>query len=267
MGLAANVQQIHLREPLFFETTTVSYNYSLLSYELLGLQQLHRQHRIEYGINYFTESFNYHSGVTNNETPGNFIVSKMAYKLNYEFAKLKYDYYLLSGIKNTLHAQRIVAFNQEIAPFLIAQNDFIFYKKYGAKSNWATRFQLGIAQNSSSAFAPFLVDNNLNIRGVGNKVARNTASLVLNSEYRQTIYQKKWFVIQSTIFIDAGTFRTPGGNFNDFSDQNNVHVFSGTGLRFIHQKIYNAILRFDVAKGLTNPNNQWDWVIGIGQFF
>jgi hypothetical protein len=36
--------------------------------------------------------------------------------------------------------------------------------------------------------APFAVDNNINLRGVGNIIDRGT--VVLNSEYRHTLFEK-----------------------------------------------------------------------------
>ena len=90
--------------------------------------------------------------------------------------------------------------------------------------------------------------------------------MVLNTEYRQTLYEKKWFILQGNAFVDAGTWRNPVGDFADFSKKNNVKVYSGLGLRFIHKKIFNAIFRIDYGYGITNEATK-GFVFGIGQYF
>jgi len=68
------------------------------------------------------------------------------------------------------------------------------------------------------------------------------------------------------VFIDAGSWRQPGGDFSDFGKSENIRVYPGLGLRFIHKKIYNAIFRIDYGVGIT-PNATKGLVIGIGQYF
>ena len=126
--------------------------------------------------------------------------------------------------------------------------------------------RFGLSSNDDTPFAPFALDNNLNLRGVGILVDRGTGSIVWNTEYRHTLYEKKWFVIQSNVFVDAGTWRNPGGSFNDFINRDNMKVYSGIGLRFINKKIFNAIFRIDYGHGLTK-NGSKGFVFGIGQYF
>ena len=144
-------------------------------------------------------------------------------------------------------------------------NDFNFYKNFGY-TNCASRLRLGISTNVNSPFSPFAVDNNVNIRGVGFLVDRGTAMIVLNNEIRQTLFEKKWFVLQGNAFIDAGTWRNPGGTFDDLLTQKNIRVYSGLGLRFIHKTIFDAVFRIDYGIGLTQNKNS-GIVFGIGQFF
>ena len=80
-------------------------------------------------------------------------------------------------------------------------------KRIGEKGNWANRLRVGFATNDESPFAPFSVDNNINIRGVGNVIDRGTGVIVLNTEYRQILYKKNNITIQGNAFIDAGTWR------------------------------------------------------------
>jgi len=68
------------------------------------------------------------------------------------------------------------------------------------------------------------------------------------------------------VFIDAGSWRQPGGDLSDFGKSENIRVYPGLGLHFIHKKIYNAIFRIDYGVGIT-PNATKGLVIGIGQYF
>ena len=72
--------------------------------------------------------------------------------------------------------------------------------------------------------------------------------------------------MQGNAFIDSGTWRNPGGDFSDFTDSDNIKVYSGLGLRFIHKKIFNAIFRIDYGFGITKNGTQ-GLVFGIGQYF
>ena len=110
------------------------------------------------------------------------------------------------------------------------------------------------------------MDNNINIRGVGNVIDRGTASIVLNTEYRYTVFEKNWFVLQGNAFLDAGTWRNPGGDYGDLINSDNFRVYSGLGVRLMHKKIYNATFRIDYGFGLTKDASQ-GLVFGIGQYF
>ena len=179
---------------------------------------------------------------------------------------LDFEYQYVTGFKSLLNLQYVISNNDVLPTFLIGWNDFNYYKKVGEKGNWASRLRLGLATNNDSAFAPFSLDNNLNIRGVGNTIDRGTGAIVLNTEYRRTLYEKGWFVLQGNAFVDAGSWRNPGGNFSDFVASENIRVFPGLGLRFIHKTIFNAVFRIDYGYGISK-NDARGFVFGIGQYF
>ncbi|MEP2405093.1 MAG: outer membrane protein assembly factor, partial [Nonlabens ulvanivorans] len=52
----------------------------------------------------------------------------------------------------------------------------------------------------------------------------------------------------------------------DFTNSNNVRVYPGLGVRFMHKRIFNAILRIDYGVGIT-PGSTQGFVFGIGQYF
>jgi len=90
--------------------------------------------------------------------------------------------------------------------------------------------------------------------------------ILLNTEYRHTLLERGPFIIQSNSFIDAGTWRNPGGDFSDFGNNQNIRVYPGVGLRFIHKKIFNATFRIDYGVGITRDATN-GFVFGFGQYF
>ena len=266
-GLAINYQDLTTQEPVFFDGTTADYRYNNESFEILGLYQLDFSNRFEFGVNYFTEDYQYKFGATNPNVPQELVVKKLLYKLVYEYNNLNYDYQYIEGFRSLFNFQYVHSRDDGKLPdFLIGWNDFQYFKRFGLKGNWASRLRLGIATNDDTPFAPFSVDNNVNIRGVGNTIDRGTAAIVFNTEYRYTLCEKNWFALQGNAFVDAGSWRGPGGDFGDFSDSQNIRVYPGLGLRFIHKKIFNAIFRIDYGVGIT-PNATQGLVFGIGQYF
>jgi outer membrane protein assembly factor BamA len=187
----------------------------------------------------------------------------------YTYNNLDYYYQYIKGFKSILYTQYVTSNNPFQKDFFITWNDFFYYKRVGDTGNWANRVRFGLSSNENTPFAPFALDNNVNLRGVGILVDRGTGSFVWNTEYRHTILDKNWLAIQTNIFTDMGSWRNPGGAFNDFFDRKNVMVYSGFGLRFISKKIYNATFRIDYGFRLTNNagKSKGGLVFGIGQYF
>ena len=188
------------------------------------------------------------------------------FKLIYTFENLDYYYQYIDGFKSQFYGQYVTSENEYQNDFLVFWNDFFYYKRLGDKGNWANRLRIGLSSNSNTPFAPFALDNNVNLRGVGILVDRGTGSIVWNTEYRHTLYEKKWFILQGNVFTDFGTWRNPGGELSDFVDNDNIRIYSGVGLRFINKKIFNAVFRIDYGYGLTQ-NASKGFVFGVGQYF
>lgn len=265
-GLALNHQNLTTQEPVFFDNTTANYKYNNNSLEILGLYQLNFKNRFELGINYFVEDYEYKSGATNSNVPLALNVHKLLYKLIYEYNNLNYSYQYVSGFKSIFNFQYVTSTKEVLPEFLIGWNDFLYYKRIGDKGNWASRLRIGFSSNDETPFAPFSVDNNVNVRGVGNVIDRGTGAIIINTEFRQTLYEKDWFVLQGNAFVDAGSWRNPGGDLGDFSKSQNIRVYPGFGLRFMHKNIYNAIFRIDYGIGITKDATN-GLVFGIGQYF
>lgn len=266
LGLAFNYNNFNTQEPVFFEEDTADYRYSNTGIELLGLYEFNFKNRMELGFSLFTEDYNYLEGATRPDVPLTLNVDKHLFKLIYDFDNVDYFYQYLEGFRSTLNFQYVGSSDTALPEFLIGFNDFVYYNRIGKQGNWANRIRLGLATNVDSPFAPFTVDNNLNIRGVGNTIDRGTGAIVFNTEYRHTLVDKNWFVLQSNLFVDGGSWRNPGGDFGDFLDSENLRIYPGVGLRFIHKRIFNAIFRIDFGYGITK-NSASGIVFGIGQYF
>ena len=268
-GLALNHQNWKSEEPLYFGEQSANYLYNNVSFEVLALYQINLKHEIDFGINLFREKYQYLTGITDPSIPQTLDLDKTLFKLVYSFDNLDYYYQYVTGFKSVLYAQYVFTANDFQNEFLIAWNDFFYYKRIGENGNWANRMRFGLATNENSPFAPFALDNNVNLRGVGILVDRGTGSFVLNTEYRHTIYDKNWLAIQTNIFTDLGSWRNPGGELNDFFQEDNIRIYSGIGLRFISKKIYNATFRIDYGFSVLNQKNNSNGglVFGIGQYF
>lgn len=266
LGLALNYHNLTTQEPVFFDNTTADYKYNNVSIEAMGLYEINFKNRLAFGGSFFTEDYEYLFGATSPDVPRLLKVDKHLLKLIYNFDNIQYYYQYLSGFRSSLNLQYVGSSDSELPEFLIGFNDFAYFKRIGRKGNWASRLRLGLASNLETPFAPFTVDNNLNIRGVGNTIDRGTGAIVLNTEYRHTWVDKDWFVLQSNFFIDGGSWRNPGGDFSDFGDNQNIRIYPGVGLRFIHKRIFNAIFRIDYGYGITRDATR-GIVFGIGQYF
>jgi len=265
-GIESSFQKLASIEPIFINAFPARYEYTNTGVELLGVYRLNYRNSIKFGATVFSEKYQYRSGSTVENVPQYLEVDKVMIKSNHSFDNLKYDFYLVNGFRSSFFGQYVLSSNAFQNEFMIAWNDFSYFKRIGKTGNWASRLRLGLSSNDESPFAPFSLDNNLNIRGVGNIIDRGTGVVVFNTEYRTTIYEKKWFVVQGNAFLDSGSWRQPCGNFSDFIDSNNLRIYPGIGLRFIHKTIFNATFRIDYGYGITrNASN--GIVFGIGQYF
>ncbi|RNC84158.1 MAG: outer membrane protein assembly factor [Winogradskyella sp.] len=266
LGLALNYQDLTTLEPVFFNNSSANYRYNNTSMEGLVIFQPNFNHRIEAGLNYFTEDYEYREGITSPDVPLELNVKKLLYKVIYEYNNINYYYQYLEGFRSVFNFQYVTSRDDVLPEFVIGWNDFLYFHRFGEKGNWASRLRLGLATNDDTPFAPFSVDNNLNVRGVGNVIDRGTGVIVLNTEYRHTLVDKDWFALQGNVFVDAGSWRNPGGDFGDFGNSENVRIYPGVGIRFIHKKIFNAIFRIDYGYGVTQDATN-GFVFGIGQYF
>jgi outer membrane protein assembly factor BamA len=265
-GLDFNFLNLKSEELLYIGDQSTIYLYQNSSYELLGSYQLNFKNRVQLGLSLFSEHYKATKDVTSLNLPNEVETNKQLIKLIYTHQNLDYYYFYIQGFKSVFNGQFVTTNNTAKNNFFIAWNDFLYYKRVGARGNWAKRLRLGLSTNNESPFAPFSLDNNINLRGVGNAVDRGAGSIVFNTEYRYTLVDKKNIALQSNGFIDVGSWRTPGKSLRTFADSENIQVYSGVGFRLIHKKIANFNFRIDYGYGLTKNANR-GFVFGIGQYF
>lgn len=241
-----NVNLIHWStlEPLFFGADEVEYEYTNNTIGASAIRHLNFTDRIEIGGAFFTERFARYTEGTFDGAPDLVDKAKLLGKTTLVWNRVNYHFFYLDGWHNQLNIQTVQSLDNDPA-FYIFFNDFKYLRQVGHQGNFASRLRLGLSSNEESPFAPFVLDSYLNIRGIGNRVDRGTGAIILNLEYRQTLREGENTAIQGVLFSDMGSWRNPGGDFSDFSKTDNLVLFAGGGLRFIHKKIYNAIFRID----------------------
>jgi len=157
--------------------------------------------------------------------------------------------------------------DDELQTEYIFSNTTQYFKRVGKKGNWANQLQLQFSNPvENSDFVPIVIDNQLNTRGAGNTVDRGTAAFAINTEYRHTFIEKKWFVLQGNAFLDASGVRRQDQDLDDIFSSERFRVNPGVGFRLIHKRIFNAVLRFDYGVNITD-NGDSGIVFGIGQYF
>lgn len=273
LGIGFNYQDNTTQEPVFFENGTKDYRFNAKSVEGSLLFSFDFKNEAELGVSLVNESYDFLGNEPLQGRPLTLQADKLIYRGQYRFVDLDIDYQYVDGIINEFTTQYINFLDGDdtgtefLGDFVSIRNDLIYYKKLGSNGNWASRLRFAAAfGNEDSPFAPFTLDNQLNIRGVGNTVDRGTAALVLNTEYRHTLYEKGWFVVQGNAFVDAGSWRNPGEDFGQLFDGSSTRLYTGLGFRLIHKRIFNAVFRLDYGVGISSGSTN-GIVFGIGQYF
>lgn len=266
LGLGINYQKNVTFEPINFDDTTINYRREVNGGEVYGLYEIDFHNKVELGINIFNETYDFDDTLFDASFPNNLEATKTALRGEYERNKLEIEYQYTSGYRNLLDVRYIIGGEGLLADAFVGVNTTEYFKRVGERGNWASRLQLGYASFNDSELAPFTLDNQLNLRGVGNDIDRGTSFVFINSEYRYTLLEKGWFVLQGNAFADIGKLQKPRKPISQLATISNLDIYSGVGVRFIHKRIFNAVLRLDYGFGLGATNNQ-GLVFGIGQYF
>ncbi|MEM1219354.1 MAG: BamA/TamA family outer membrane protein [Bacteroidota bacterium] len=266
-GGTVNVRRFASVEPIYFDESTVFYDYNNNSLGASIFYQLQSNHFIEFGTTFFTERFAKNERHQGEVTPGPDEVDepKLLFKAIHQINEIDWHYFYQDGFVNQLNVESV--YNLNFGDwFLLVFNDTHYFKRLGKRGNLATRLRLGISSNGNNPFAPFVLDSYINIRGSGNRIDRGTGVIVLNVEYRHTFFEERLFAGQVVGFSDAGTWRNPGGPLSDLTDIENFRHFVGAGFRIIYKKAFNAMIRVDYGVDIYDPS-QRGFVLGFGQYF
>ncbi len=273
MGIGFSYQDQTTQEPVFFDAGEKDYRFNSRFFEGNLLFFFDFNNEAEIGASFIDESYAFIGDDPLPGAPLTLNADKVAYRLFYRYVNVDIDYQYIDGVSSEFTGQYFTFVNGSresqtfLGDFLALRNDFIYYKKIKENGNWASRLRLAAAiGNEDSPFAPFTLDNQLNIRGVGNTVDRGIASVVFNTEYRHTFYEKGWFAVQGNAFLDAGSWQKPGEDFAELFSGRNLRVFPGLGFRLIHKRIFNAVFRLDYGFGVAEDGSN-GIVFGIGQYF
>jgi hypothetical protein len=142
-GLGLNYLNWKSEEPLYFGENTANYLYHNTSYELLGSYELNFKNTLKVGLSVFNEKYDHKTGDIEPGVPSQLDVNKRLFKLIYTHENLNYFYFYISGFKSVFNGQFVTSEIKSQNNFLIAWNDFLYYKRVGEKGNWANRLRLG----------------------------------------------------------------------------------------------------------------------------
>jgi len=253
-------------EPLFFDDGSANYNYDLLGVGLGGILHLGLLDKLHYTLTVFNEEFRRIPELDISLAGPEFLSQlKILNSIGFVHDRVKYDFYHRKGYQHQVLLQNVSIVGEDI-PFWSVSYEGRHYWRPKPKLNIAVQLRMAIGTNRDSPFAPFVLDSNFNLRGVGNRVDRATAQVVINIELRQTVWEYKNIAVQAVAFSDSGSWRSPGSDLNIILKTQNFRSFVGGGARVILTKVFDSVFRIDYGFDLYDRNTQ-GLVIGFGQFF
>ena len=266
-GFSATLNRWASVEPLFFTEGTVNYDYTNQEIGLTVIKQFGFRHQLEVGGTYFIEKYEKSATqlLENPIGPALLNQPKFLSKFEYTGNALDYHFFYLKGLFWKIALQNVYNITDK-SWFHSLQLSGKYFARISPEKNLALRFQIGIATNNNSPFAPYVVDSHINLRGSGNRIARGTAQFISNIEYRVTFKESKKWGIQTVTFLDIGAWRTPGKKIDSIFNPTQFKQFLGGGLRLINKKIHGAIFRIDYGIDIRSLHNR-GVVIGFGQYF
>lgn len=252
-------------EPLSFNNVSATYRYNLTGIGLGGVNHFGFSDKITYNLTYFTEKYEREPGGDQFDGPAFLFQEKILVSLGYIHDKVLYDFFYRTGIQHQLLLQSVSTIGDDIQ-FLSVSYEGRAYWKLTPTTNLASQLRISLGTNNNTPFAPYVLDSNFNLRGVGNRVDRATAQVVINLEVRETVFEYKDFAIQAVLFSDSGSWRSPGAEFDILFQQSNFRSFVGGGARLILTKVFDSVLRLDYGIDVFDSNTH-GFVFGFGQFF
>lgn len=266
-GMSVNASIYSTTEPAYFGYRTTFYDVDRWELILGIMYHISNSFYLHFTGGYLGETYkkNVKKSGEGAPGPGYRKFDKWLTRLQIILEKVDYMDIFLKGVSNDLTLEQVTTVG-EPQRFWKVLNIFKAYMLLGDRGNVAFRARKGIASNEDSPFVPFVLDSYLTVRGVGNRVARGTAELTFNVEYRHFLLEQKWAAIQGVAFLDWSAWRPAGGTFKEFFESDNLVTFGGLGVRLYLRKIRNLVLRIDLGVSL-NDSTRKGVVVGIGHYF
>ncbi len=259
-------------EPLYFSDpagndTVSSFNFDNYSISAGGHYWIGRYTNVGIGAAYMYEDYKQRDNAFDLFGMKRFNFHKHQVRSHLETNRVENLFERRKGWKSRLYGEWIHTYSDAPAPsFLKLQLSGSYYQLIGKRGNLASSVRLGTASNAESPFAPFVLDGFLNVRGIGNRVERGTAEIIVNAEYRHSLWIHKYVTIQSAVFADYGALRTAGASYSTFFDDPIPNLYLGGGLRFNLNILYNTCIRVDYSINPFSPS-AGGFTFGFGQFF
>lgn len=266
-GFFLCLQKLSTTEPTYIQGEKVSYDVDRWGATLLPRYNLSPACWFELGGGFLHEKYAKNLQESPAASPGPDLkeFDKYLIKGISTYDGLDYFFEFLSGNHNELVLE-LVGTKGEESLFWKIVNIWKWYTRAGESGNVALRLRTGIAENKESPFVPFVLDSYLTVRGSGNRVARGTAEVTMNCEYRHTLAKPGWGAIQGVGFLDWSAWRTAGGGYSDLLSRDFAATFLGVGFRVYFQHFYHLVLRLDYGHSVTN-SDQHGIVFGTGHYF
>ncbi len=253
-------------EPLYFGNTVSSFNFDNYSIALNGRYWFTQKLKLESGV---TPIYERYQQMDNVEIPLNekeFEFMKFRLNFSIDYNNLNYRFERINGLRFNIYGETIQTHKVPMASFFMLRTNLIKHYKFKKKGNFSIRHSFGVSTNTDSPFSPFVLDGFLNLRGIGNRVARGTGIQFINTEYRHTVYTHRLFLAQLIGFVDAGNLRPATESWQTLFNPNYTNVFTGLGIRLHARKVYKTILRLDYGVKVSDSYTG-GFSFGIDQFF
>lgn len=251
-GLAADINKIGTYEPIYYNDKKNEYSYDVYTFLLMHRYDINIHSFTKLGLGYQYETFRPHTYLSlPSEYPFKAHADRVLLRANYRYTFINLDRINQKGVYVDLSYNEIKsnAKNDKLygdSKKLLA--DIRYYFNVHKQTNLAIRLRAGIGK--SALFDQFVLDDNVNIRGIGFKRIRRDNEFVINFETRQIIYEHRLGILQAAVFNDYA----PGYNF------------IGAGLRAYLEPIHGVVIRCDYGMNSSNLK-QGGVVAGIHQYF
>lgn len=253
-------------EPLYFPDTVSNFNFDNYSASLGGFYWPGKKFRLGLGGTYMWEKYAQIDDADIGMQQKIFTFNKYQIRFRADYMGINQHFEFVEGFSSAFFTETIQTEGVPEASFFKATNELKYFSRIGKRGNLGFRNRIGISTNNNSPFAPFVLDGFINIRGIGNRVERGTAEIILSAEYRYSIFQHKYFIAQLAGFGDYGALREPGGDFGTLFNGPETNLFLGGGIRLHSRFIYKILLRVDYS---INPTDlkKGGFTFGLGQYF